>query len=102
MNHTQLSSLSLVSEAGSKIERLLQEENENDTFSSPVFVVSKRIKQHLNLKDLENYSDDEDYWNPSDNENLDDMYSCVECDFTTRHERLNSNNISHIYGGPRF
>ena len=89
LNHTQLSSLSLVSEASSEIERLLQEEddNENDSFSSPVFAVSKRIKQNINLRDLENFSDEEDDWNPTDDEILDDLFSCVECDYTTRHEK---------------
>ena len=76
LNHTQLSSLSLVSEASSEIERLLQEEddNENDSFSSPVFAESKRIKQNINLRDLENFSDEEDDWNPTDDEILDDLF----------------------------
>ena len=55
LNHTQLSGLSLVSEAGSEIEKLLLESN--DSFESPVFVVNKRIQQNLNVEDLENDSD---------------------------------------------
>ena len=52
-----------------------------------MFVVSKRIKQNINLRDLENFSDEEDDWNPTDDEILDDLFSCVECDYTTRHEK---------------
>ena len=46
-----------------------------------MFVVSKRIKHNINLRNLENYSDEEDDWNPTDDEIPDDLFifSCVEC-----------------------
>ena len=68
-NHTQERSLSLLSEAGSEIERLLVEENE--TFS-PVLHVSKRIRQNLKNVDFGSNSDEEDDWDPA----TEDVSSC--------------------------
>ena len=54
--------MSLLSEAGSEIDRLLVEENE--TFS-PVVHVNKRIRQHLNNVDFGSNSDEDDDWDPA-------------------------------------
>ena len=84
----------MVSDAGSEIEKLLLESN--DSFESPVFVVNKRIQQNLNVEDLENNSDEEEDWNPREDDE-DDIFACVECDYTNKNEsRLRDHMKEHM------
>ena len=80
MNHTQEPSLSLLSEAGSEIERLLAEENE--TFSS-VLHISKRTRQNLKNVDYGGSLDEGDDWDPTPAPEDVELFSCIECNFTS-------------------
>ena len=77
-NHTQERTLSLLSEAGSEIERLLEE---HDTFS-PLLDVRKGIRQNLKNVDFGSNSDKEYDWDPA-TEDVEELFSCIECDFNS-------------------
>ena len=56
--------------------------------------MNKRIKQNLNIEDLENDSDEEEDWNPREE---DDIFACVECDYTNKNEsRLRDHMKEHM------